>query len=110
MIIVFCLLILISLFPFQLRSEHKNYFFLPLIIGDANDVTNDPTCIEPSVDLCIANFLKVEQRKIKCDSVTPCDGIIATLTKKIITKPWIMFMFIIKGKESKIVVTNVILT
>ena len=108
-IVVFLLLILNSLFSFQLRSEHRIYTFLQLIIGDANDVTNDPTRSVPSVDLCIANFLKVEKRKIKCDSKTPCNGIIATLTNKIVTKPRIMLIHLGRfnpDKSSEPVITK----
>ena len=82
------------LFSLQLRSEQRTYSFLQLNIGDANVVTNDPTLIKPTVDLCIANFLKVEERKIKCDSLTFCNSTIATQTKKIITKPPIMLILL----------------
>ena len=102
MIVVFRLLILNSLFSFQIRPQHRPYTFLPLIIGDANDVTNDSTRIKPSVDLCIANFLKIEKYECKCDSETPCDGMIATLTKKIITKPRIMLIQLVRFNNDKI--------
>ena len=101
MIVVFRLLILTSFFSFQIRSKPISYTCLPLVIDDANDITNDPTCIKPCVDSCIANFLKEEECEYKCDSATLCDGMIATSTKKIIKKPHIMLIQLVRFNNDK---------